>query len=94
MLVKLLTFKIELRLMPIVKITRNYQVTIPKQIREKLGLKEGDRVEIYWEEDKIIIKKVEEDIEELRDFLPKDFDEILKKVRGNTVDRLKRIGVL
>ena len=33
--------------MPIVKITRNYQVTIPKPIREKLGLKEGDRVEIY-----------------------------------------------
>ena len=81
--------------MPVVKITRNYQITIPKQIRDKLGLKEGDKVEIYQEGDKIVIKKLQkEELEELRDFLPENFDEILSKIRGRTVDRLKRLEVL
>jgi AbrB family looped-hinge helix DNA binding protein len=79
--------------MPVVKITRNYQLTIPKSIRERLGLKEGDIVEIYQEEDKIIIKKLEK-IEDIRDFLPKDFDDVLKKMRTDSVSRLKRLGVL
>lgn len=40
------------------------------------------------------LRSIEEDIKELRDFLPKDFDEILRRVGGNTVDRLKMIGML
>ena len=42
-----------------VVITRKYQITIPKEIREKLGLKVGDRVLIYLEGDKIVIKPVD-----------------------------------
>lgn len=30
--------------MPIVTVTRNYQITIPEEIRKKKGIKEGDRV--------------------------------------------------
>lgn len=41
-----------------VKVTRNYQVTIPASIRNRLGIHEGDILEFYVEEDKIIIKKV------------------------------------
>lgn len=32
--------------MPLVKVVRNGQVTIPKEIREKLGIKEGDLLEV------------------------------------------------
>lgn len=93
MLVNILTLNVLDTSMPVVKITRNYQLTIPKSIRERLGLKEGDIVEIYQEEDKIIIKKLEK-IEDIRDFLPKDFDDVLKKMRTDSVSRLKRLGVL
>ena len=41
-----------------VKVTRNYQVTIPASIRNRLGVHEGDILEFYVEEDEIIIKKV------------------------------------
>jgi AbrB family looped-hinge helix DNA binding protein len=41
-----------------VKVTRNYQVTIPASIRNRLGIHEGDILEFHVEDDKIIIKKV------------------------------------
>lgn len=41
-----------------VKVTRNYQVTIPAAIREKLGIKEGDVLEVYLRDDEIVLKKV------------------------------------
>ena len=34
----------------IVKVSRNYQVTIPKKIREKLTIHEGDLVAIEYDE--------------------------------------------
>jgi len=60
--------------MAIVKLTRNSQITIPKDIREKIGIKEGDRVEVSVEGDKVVIRKV--DLEDITDFLPRDFEEI------------------
>lgn len=42
-----------------VKVTRNYQVTIPSSIREVINIKEGDILEVSVENDKIILKKVE-----------------------------------
>ena len=41
-----------------VKVTRNYQVTIPASIRNRLGIHEGDILEFHIEDDKIIIKKI------------------------------------
>ena len=41
-----------------VKVIRNYQVTIPAAIREKLGIKEGDVLEVYLRGDEIVLKKV------------------------------------
>ena len=40
-----------------VKVTRNYQVTIPVSIRNKLGIKEGDILEVYLNGDEIIMRK-------------------------------------
>ncbi|RLF18409.1 MAG: AbrB family transcriptional regulator [Thermoprotei archaeon] len=45
-----------------VKVTRNFQVTIPLEIREKLNIKEGDRVKFVFDEEsgKVYLMKVPE----------------------------------
>lgn len=43
----------------IVKVTRKGQVTIPKAIRDKLKINEGDYLIVSFENDFIIFKKVE-----------------------------------
>ncbi len=40
----------------IVKVTRNFQVTIPVDVRNKLKLKEGDYVKIIYDENEKVIK--------------------------------------
>ncbi len=40
----------------VVKVTRNYQVTIPVSVRIKAGIKEGDRVRIEYDEVEGVIK--------------------------------------
>ncbi|MHA1522515.1 MAG: AbrB/MazE/SpoVT family DNA-binding domain-containing protein [Promethearchaeota archaeon] len=47
--------------MGITKITRNNQVTLPAKIRKKLGVKEGDYVEILDVNGEIKIKKLQSD---------------------------------
>jgi len=42
----------------IVKVTRNYQVTIPAPIRSRVGIKEGDIVKVIYDESEGVIKLV------------------------------------
>jgi len=42
--------------MPLVKVVRNGQVTIPKDIREKLGIKEGDFLEVEPADQGVFLK--------------------------------------
>lgn len=42
--------------MPLVKVVRNGQVTIPKDIREKLGIKEGDFLEVEPADQGVLLK--------------------------------------
>lgn len=72
--------------MPIVKVTRNSQITIPKDIRDKIGIKEGDKVEVSVEGDKVVIRKVE--LEDITDFLPKNFDEVVTKIKKDSISHL------
>ena len=37
-----------------VKVTRNYEVTIPASVRERLGIRVGDVLLVYVEGDKIV----------------------------------------
>ncbi|MFX1251892.1 MAG: AbrB/MazE/SpoVT family DNA-binding domain-containing protein [Promethearchaeota archaeon] len=39
------------------KMTRNYQASIPPDVREDLGLKVGDFIGFVREDDKIVLKK-------------------------------------
>lgn len=48
--------------MPIVKVTRNYQVTLPAEVRRELGVKVGDLLRITVVGGKAVIEKVEEDL--------------------------------
>jgi len=39
-------------------VTKKGQITIPKSVRERLGLKEGDKVLVKFHEGKVFIRKV------------------------------------
>ncbi len=44
----------------IARVSRRYQVVIPRDVRKKLGIKEGDRVVFEIEGDEIRIRKVKD----------------------------------
>lgn len=77
-----------------VTVTRNTQITIPKKIREKLGIRVGDKVEVDLEDKKLVVRKAKLSFSSYRDFLPKGFDQILDKMRKDSIDRLKKLGVI
>jgi AbrB family looped-hinge helix DNA binding protein len=78
-----------------VTVTRHSQVTIPKEIREAVGITEGDTVKMSVEGDKIVIEKASEDIwEDCTDFLPADFEKILTTMRTDSTKRFKRLGLV
>lgn len=41
--------------MSVVKITRNFQVSIPKEIRDRLGIEEGDLIEMIEQDGRILM---------------------------------------
>lgn len=47
-----------------VKVTRKYQVTIPKEVRESIGVKVGDELLVSRNERRIVLEK-QVDLEEL-----------------------------
>ena len=52
--------------MSITKVTRNYQITIPAEIRKTLGLKEGDLLEVRLEGDKIVLQRLKRERKRLK----------------------------
>ncbi|NHV07351.1 MAG: AbrB/MazE/SpoVT family DNA-binding domain-containing protein [Thaumarchaeota archaeon] len=40
----------------VVKVTRNYQITIPSEIRERFKVKEGDFLIVSYDEEENVIK--------------------------------------
>ncbi len=64
-----------------VKITRNYQTTIPADIRNKLGIKIGDRLIVHIDKDRIIMEKPKGDITKILIKLDRNIDaEYVEKV--------------
>lgn len=41
-----------------VKVTRNYQVTIPSSVRKKAGIEEGSVMNVFYDEKEGVIKMV------------------------------------
>jgi len=80
--------------MTTVTVTRHAQITIPKTIRNALGISEGDNVDITLESEKIVIRKSMPKMEEFHDFLPQGFDNVLEKMRTDSNNRLKALGII
>ena len=66
-----------------VKVTRNYQVTIPASARVKMGVKVGDILVADFQDSKIVLEKKSSDITKLRIRLNKKIDwrDVEKSVR-------------
>ncbi len=42
----------------VVKVTRKYQITLPKEVREKLGIRIGDFLKVRVENGKVVLEPV------------------------------------
>ena len=67
-------------------ISRKGQVTIPKAIRDRLGLKEGEKVHFVMRGEEVVLKVIKGTILDLRGSLrssahPEDFAKIRQSVR-------------
>ena len=80
--------------MTTVTVTRHAQITIPKKIREALGIREGETVDVSLNNETIIVRKSLPKIKDFKDFLPQDFDTVLEKMRKDSRERLKSLGIL
>jgi len=72
----------------VVKVTRNYQITIPAEVRRRLGIKAGDRV-VEVEGDRIVIRKASGGLPRIRLGLrltPEGIDRLLEEgaARGSS----------
>ncbi|MEM0494139.1 MAG: AbrB/MazE/SpoVT family DNA-binding domain-containing protein [Thermofilum sp.] len=67
-----------------VKVTRSYQVTLPKDVREAVGIEVGDYLEVYVDErGRIVMEKVRRNRLRLssgRKLTPEEIDDVI--VRG------------
>ena len=77
-----------------VRVTRHAQITIPKKIREAVGIREGENVDVSLNNETIIVRKSLPKIKDFKDFLPQDFDTVLEKMRKDSRERLKSLGIL
>ncbi len=71
-----------------VKVTRNYQITIPSSIREILGIKEGDILELHVEGNTIVVKKVESKRPRVRLGRPLTIEEIDESIERGLNENL------
>ena len=74
------------------KISSQNQITLPADVRKKLGVKPGDKVVFIEEDDKIVIRSLKDLIYEVVDGF-KDFDKTEKEFRkgfdsGSGKDRI------
>jgi len=65
-----------------VKVTRNYQVTIPESVRKRLGIREGDYVsiEVSGEEEAILRRVIS--IEDLAGVWDEEMDRVMEDVKS------------
>jgi AbrB family looped-hinge helix DNA binding protein len=72
--------------MPASTVTRKGQVTIPKEIRDSLGFKEGEKVFFVLRGDEVVLKAVRGNILDLKGSVqprgrPEDFDAVRRGVK-------------
>jgi AbrB family looped-hinge helix DNA binding protein len=73
------------------KISSQNQITLPTDVRKKLGVKPGDKIVFIEEDDKIVVRSLKDLIYEVVDGL-KDLDKTDKEFRKG-FDRMFREGI-
>ena len=74
--------------MAVVRVTRNYQITIPAEVRRRLGIKAGDQV-VEVEGDRIVIRKTAGGLPRIRlgrRLTPEEIDRLVEEgaARGSS----------
>ncbi len=84
--------------MAMTKVTRNFQITLPKEVREGTGIKIGDTVRVDLDRGEIKVNKLSR--EEIIDRVFgswKDMEEdsvaYVRKMRAESERRMKRLGL-
>ncbi|MDH5669449.1 MAG: AbrB/MazE/SpoVT family DNA-binding domain-containing protein [Nitrospira sp.] len=78
-------------------ITRKGQVTIPKAIRDRLGVKEGEKVLFVMRGEEVVLKVVKGTILDLKGSVkpsarPEDFEKIRRSVRQSVAKKVAGHG--
>ena len=71
--------------MGLTKVTRNYQITIPSDVRKKLGIKVGDVLVVDVEDGKVVLKKSELELPLLpggKGLKVEDIEEAIRRGQG------------
>jgi len=77
--------------------TRKGQVTIPKAIRDRLGVKEGEKVLFVMRDQEVVLKVVKGTILDLRGSVqpsayPEDFEKIRQSVKRSAAKKVAGHG--
>ncbi len=64
----------------LVTISSKYQITLPGKVREKMGLKAGDRVVFMESDGQFVLRKLDDLADEMAETM-KDFDKTEKEFR-------------
>ncbi len=76
-------------------VTRNGQITLPKKIREKLKIREGDIVIVNTVGEGLLVSKRNPAAFDKRNFLPENFDKTLTEMRRYPhTQRLRKLGII
>jgi AbrB family looped-hinge helix DNA binding protein len=77
-----------------VTVTRGSQITLTRAVREKLGIKEGDVVTVNTLGGLAVIAKQDPAAwRRAKEFLPERFERTLERIRSDSSERLKRLGL-
>ncbi|MHA1713440.1 MAG: AbrB/MazE/SpoVT family DNA-binding domain-containing protein [Candidatus Ranarchaeia archaeon] len=77
-----------------VVVTRNGQITLTKDIRDKLNIREGDTVILNAMDNLVIVTKRDPAVfEKPLDFLPDNYSKILNQIRKDFDERFKKLGI-
>ncbi|BAI60793.1 putative AbrB family transcriptional regulator [Methanocella paludicola SANAE] len=74
------------------KVSSQNQITLPAEVRDRLGIGPGDKVVFVEEDDKVVIRNLKDLIYEVVEGF-KDFDKTDKEFRDAWAKRLKREGI-
>ena len=82
--------------MKTIKVGRRGQITLPSEIRRKIGLHEGDRIAVISQGDQVILRTLTQTLLDLRGsvpvFEPQNYSAIRQQVISTHAEKVARDG--